>query len=112
MNESRNEILTATETILSGDRRGAKIQVRPMYLDEVKNLTRGARVLVHTGYHGRYRHSGLVTVTVNGRPKTWKTRPDDVTVPVKYGLYECTHVDYRDGAMSDTALYFVVELDD
>lgn len=25
---------------------------------------------------------------VSGKPKTWKTRPNDVKVPVKYGLYE------------------------
>ncbi len=25
---------------------------------------------------------------VNGKPKTWKTRLDDVTVPVKHGLYQ------------------------
>ena len=24
---------------------------------------------------------------VNGKPKVWKSRPDDVRVPLKYGLY-------------------------
>ncbi len=26
-------------------------------------------------------------VKVNGRPKTWKRRPDKVQVPLKYGFY-------------------------
>ncbi len=25
---------------------------------------------------------------VNGRPKTWKTRPDEVRVPLKRGMYQ------------------------
>lgn len=24
---------------------------------------------------------------VNGRPQTWKTRPDEIRVPIKYGMY-------------------------
>ena len=24
---------------------------------------------------------------VNGKPKTWKTRPNDVRIPIKHGLY-------------------------
>jgi hypothetical protein len=30
---------------------------------------------------------------VNGRCKTWKTRPDDFRLPMKHGLYECFYVD-------------------
>lgn len=30
---------------------------------------------------------------VNGAPKTWKTRPLDVRVPVKHGLYNCFYVE-------------------
>lgn len=29
---------------------------------------------------------------VSGRPKTWKTRPNDVKVPVKYGLYDNAYI--------------------
>ena len=29
---------------------------------------------------------------VSGRPKTWKTRPDHVKVPVKYGLYDNAYI--------------------
>ena len=29
---------------------------------------------------------------VTGKPKTWKTRPDEVKVPVKFGLYSCAYI--------------------
>ena len=35
-------------------------------------------------------------VRVNGKVKTWKTRPDDFKIPVKYGLKTCGYVDNCD----------------
>lgn len=29
----------------------------------------------------------------NGKTKTWKTRPADFRIPVKYGLYEYGYID-------------------
>lgn len=29
---------------------------------------------------------------VSGKPKTWKTRPNDVKVPIKYGLYDSAYL--------------------
>ena len=29
---------------------------------------------------------------VNGACKTWKTRPDEFRLPVKYGLRECSYI--------------------
>ena len=29
---------------------------------------------------------------VNGKCKTWKTRPDDFRLPVKYGLKQCFYI--------------------
>lgn len=95
--------------ILSGDNKGATINVRPMTIDEVKALRSGTRVLAYTGYFGRNCLNGIVHVKVNGKPKTWKTRPDDVSVPIKYGIYEYTTIDYRDGAMDDENLWFATE---
>ena len=96
-------------TILSGDNKGNSIDVRPMTIDEVKALRSGMRVLVYTGYFGRNCLNGIIHVKVNGKPKVWKTRPDDVSVPIKYGLYEYETIDYRDGAMSDDNLWFAKE---
>lgn len=36
-----------------------------------------------------------VRCRVNGRCKTWKTRPEDFSLPVKYGLYECFYITPR-----------------
>lgn len=53
-------------------------------LEQAKNLRQGT-ILYHIfnknsdGSPQRWR--------VNGLPKTWKTRPSEVRVPVKYGLY-------------------------
>lgn len=30
---------------------------------------------------------------VNGKVRTWKTRPNEVQVPVKHGMWICAHVD-------------------
>lgn len=30
-----------------------------------------------------------VRCRVNGKLKTWKTRPDEFSLPVKHGLYRC-----------------------
>lgn len=32
------------------------------------------------------------TVRRNGKTQTWKTRPNDFKVPVKYGLYEYLYI--------------------
>ena len=33
---------------------------------------------------------------VNGKVKTWKTRPDHFRVPLKYGLYGYDYLDHTD----------------
>lgn len=33
---------------------------------------------------------------VNGKPMTWKTRPNEVRVPIKHGLYSCAYLTERD----------------
>lgn len=41
----------------------------------------------------------IVRVRVSGKCQTWKTRPDEFRLPVKYGLYEnsaVTHVNHSD----------------
>ena len=98
------------KVILSGTDKGKTIQVKSMPIDDIKKLTRGEHILVHTGYFGRNRLSGIVHVKVNGKPKTWKTMPGDVNVPIKYGLYEYATIEYRDGAMVDDNLWVAQEI--
>lgn len=37
-------------------------------------------------------------VRVSGKTKTWKTRPDDFKVPVKYGLYQSGYIEPHNAA--------------
>lgn len=39
-----------------------------------------------------------VRCRANGKCKTWKTRPDDFRLPVKYGLKECFYITPRNAA--------------
>ena len=38
---------------------------------------------------------------VTGAVKTWKTRPFDLSVPVKYGLYESFRIEWRNGVPNE-----------
>jgi len=52
-------------------------------LEQAKNLNHGTIL-----YHVEQRNADGTPVRwrVNGKPKTWKTRPDEVKVPVKHGF--------------------------
>lgn len=65
-------------------------RVRPMTLDEVKALRSGQSVkfIANDGT--------LRDIKINGEPKRWKTDPDRVEVPVKYGLREYWRLDTRE----------------
>lgn len=39
----------------------------------------------------------------NGKTKTWKTRPNDFMVPVKYGLYGHTYITHENAHRFDIA---------
>lgn len=105
--KEENGHIWKTESILDkrdcAPKKVREVTYRPMSIDEVKALHPGRRTDVYSGYA-----NALLSVTVNGSPKTWKTRPNDVTVPVKYGLYEYARIEYADGAMVDNNLYFIV----
>ena len=34
---------------------------------------------------------------INGKCKTWKTRPNDLRLPIKYGIRECAYIEVKDG---------------
>jgi len=35
-------------------------------------------------------------IRINGQPQTWKTRPNEIRIPWKYGLYEYGYFTQRD----------------
>jgi len=37
-------------------------------------------------------HGVVKRCRVNGACKTWKTRPDEFKLPMKFGLYECFYI--------------------
>lgn len=57
-------------------------EYRYMTATEAQRLHSGQRVPALS------RLGKIVGIKVNGKPKTWKTRPGHVKVPFKYGLYE------------------------
>ncbi len=65
-----------------------------MTIEQAKNLRYG-QVITHTE---RKNADGTpLRAKVNGKPKTWKTRPDAVQIPVKRGLYEFGYVGTESG---------------
>lgn len=66
-----------------------KIKVRYMTVGEIKQLNYGHAKWVN--YQGMMRDC-----KINGKVKTWKTRPNDVTVPCKYGLYESFYIGFTE----------------
>ena len=72
-----------------------ELNVRPMSAQEAQRLSYSDRLMF------------LDTPTtvrecrVTGKPKTWKTRPGHVRVPIKYGMYESSYADSY-GGLSDT----------
>jgi hypothetical protein len=64
------------------------LKVRPMTFEEVLLLKRGDECLFHANDGSARR------VHVTGQVKTWKTRPRDLSVPVKYGMYESAHCEW------------------
>ena len=51
-----------------------------------------------TLYHTRQRNADGTPQRwrVNGKVKVWKTRPDEVRIPVKHGLYSYDYLTHRD----------------
>lgn len=68
--------------------------MKPLTLEQAKQLQYG-----DTLYHisKRYpRTKDPLRVKVQGKPHTWKTRPNDVLITVKYGLYEYFYISEHD----------------
>jgi len=69
------------------------LSLRYMTPVEARELTPGA-VVKFLAHDGTARHC-----RISGRPKVWKTQPERVEVPAKYGLYENTRFHAAEGRM-------------
>jgi hypothetical protein len=61
-------------------------------LEQAKNLRYGQ--VLHLRGHAN-RDGSPMRWRVNGRPKVWKRRPDEVRVPIKYGLKTCGYLTHH-----------------
>jgi len=62
-------------------------------LEQAKALEHGQQL-----FHIRHRNADGTPQRwrVNGKVKTWKTRPDEVQVPIKHGLWSYDYLTHRD----------------
>jgi hypothetical protein len=83
-----------------------RARYRRMTVFEAKRLKYGQRVpcLANDGTARECR--------VSGAPKTWKTRPGDVRVPVKYGMHENAYAEAYGGGEGDPVSLLLVRLDE
>lgn len=65
----------------------------PITLQDAKDLRPG-QLLYQIGKFGS--DGRPIRWMVNGKPKTWKTMPEKVRVPLKHGLYTYTDLTHED----------------
>mgnify|MGYP007070563745 CR=1 FL=1 len=72
---------------------------RAITLKQAKALKYGDRI-----YHRRLknRDGSPMRFKVNGKPRTWKTRPDEVVVPLKHGMFQ--YLSIHEGELKDFTL--------
>lgn len=80
------------------------LTVRYATLADARKLTRGNTFLFHA-MDGTARKC-----RVTGQPKTWKTRPNDLRIPCKYGMYESHYVEFKDGEMTGSSTRMLMEV--
>jgi hypothetical protein len=73
-------------------------EYRFMIVGEAQNLRPGY-VLTFLDRFGDVREC-----RVSGKPKTWKTRPGHVRVPIKYGMYENSYAESYGESQSDPVM--------
>jgi hypothetical protein len=65
-------------------------------------ITKEIAVTLHHGqilHHKTLKNADKtpLRVRINGKTQTWKTRPADFRIPVKYGFRECLYIECIDG---------------
>ena len=82
--------MSTTKIVYSGYGKNAQpFEVRSMTFEEILNASGHIEVLDMAGL--------CRTVKVNGKVKTWKTRPMDCELSFKYGLYEFGKIKFENG---------------
>jgi len=62
-------------------------------LEAAKNLTHGEII-----YHISHRNADQTPQRwrINGKVKTWRTRPQEISIPIKHGLYDYGYLTHND----------------
>lgn len=75
-----------------------------LYFSDTYNHSAAAGATQYRNYNGSIQTIGvreegnkIREMRVTGKVKTWKTRPEDFKIPVKYGLYQSAYVGNVDG---------------
>lgn len=77
-------------------------QIARLTLAEAKELKSGDHVLFITRY-GTLANAKVTSI------KTWKTRPGDCSIGLKYGLYEYFSATYYDGIATSEELVRIID---
>lgn len=72
------------------DKIGHDVHYHLLTFEEVKAIPQGSRVDFWTR-QGQVRQVKVTSI------KTWKTRPGDIRLGLKYGLYEYSYTEYING---------------
>lgn len=94
---------TTIQVADSGDRKKIPTleTLRPATFAEIAGATYG-QTFRFVGRDGRARN-----VRVSSVVKRWKTRPEDLSVAVKYGMYESDRVEWREGRQTSGVTLYV-----
>jgi hypothetical protein len=105
-NERKNKMETILifPAYISSKKKSQPKHWRGLSIEEIKQLQPGQRVKFISSLMGDVREC-----KVNGKPKTWKTRLNDIKVPLKYGLYEYAYAEYINGVSVGVTLVKEIE---
>lgn len=79
------------------------LKVTPLTFEQTLSLKRGDELWFHAN-DGTARRC-----RVTGKVKMWKTRPRDLKVPVKYGMYESAYAEFVNDGRRGVILLVEVE---
>lgn len=93
-NNAPKETQRANHTALRSDRAGSSGNHHHRTKGEVTMITKNQAMTKRYFSHVTLKDSrgNPVRCRASGKCQTWKTRPNDFKLPVKYGLYQCFYI--------------------
>ena len=91
LEDDADDAFDAKETILNDRAEQEKLAASGVITPETAMT---AQCFYHRKLKYAHRRGGPLQARRNGRTKTWKTRPGEFQIPVKYGLRECFYINH------------------